>query len=120
METGRPTVITDEVLKKLEEVFLLGGTDTEACLYADISPRTLYNYQKDNPEFLQRKDALKETPFLKARRTIVESLTDPNHAFKFMERKKKAEFGNNIEITGNLTISDVLDNLENDGRKAEG
>jgi hypothetical protein len=113
MAGGRPTIMTDEVLKKLEEAFLIGCTDTEASLYADITPRTLYNYQKENPEFLQRKEQLKERPFLKARKTIVESLGDPNHAFKFMERKKRAEFGQNVEVTGNLTISQVLDQLQN-------
>lgn len=99
--------MTDEVLQKLEEIFLIGGTDTEACLYADISPATLYNYQKEHPEFLERKDSLKETPFLKARRTIIKSLDDPNHAFKFMERKKKNEFGPGLEISGEL-VSKVI------------
>lgn len=98
MEVGRPTVMTLEVLNKLEEVFALGGTDQEACMYADISHQTLYNYQKDHPDFIERKEALKEKPFLKARRTIIASLEDPNHAFKFMERKKKGEFGQSMEI----------------------
>lgn len=105
--------MTDAVLKKLEEAFALGCTDTEASLYADITPRTLYNYQKEHPEFLQRKEQLKEKPFLKARTTIIEALGDPNHAFKFMERKKRSEFGQNVEVTGNLTISQVLDQLQN-------
>lgn len=113
MEIGRPTVMTEETLNKLQEVFALGGTDTEACMYADISPRTLYKYQEENPEFIQRKESLKEKPFLKARQTIIKSLDDPNHAFKYMERKKKQEFGANVEITGKLTISQVLDNLQN-------
>ena len=117
METGRPTVMTEDVLNKLEYVFALGGTDTEACMYANISPKTLYNYQTENPEFVQRKESLKEQPFLKARETIIKSLGDPNHAFKYMERKKKAEFGANVEIRGSLTISDVLDNLEKDGQE---
>jgi len=111
--------MTRDTLNKLEEIFALGGTDTEACTYADISPRTLYKYQEENPDYIQRKESLKEKPFLKARRTIVNSLSDPNHAFKYMERKKKAEFGPNVEITGNLTISQVLDNLQ-DGQTPTG
>lgn len=104
--------MTREVLNKLEEVFALGGTDTEACLYADISPATLYNYQKEHPEFLERKEALKETPFLKARRTIVKSLEDPANAFKYMERKKKGEFGNTLELSGEVTAKIVRLNVE--------
>lgn len=112
MDVGRPTVMTPDVLNKLEEIFALGGTDTEACLYADISPGTLYKYQKEHPEFIERKEALKETPFLKARRTIVNSLDDANNAFKYMERKKKGEFGNTLELSGEVTAKIVRLNVE--------
>lgn len=91
-DVGRPTIMTGEVLKKLDEIFALGGTDEEACLFADISPKTLYNYQEANPEYVQRKQALKQSPFLKARRTIVNSLDDPKNAQWYAERKLKAEF----------------------------
>lgn len=85
---GRPTVITDDVLHKLEEVFALGGTDKEACFYADIAPATLYKYQEKHPEFVERKAALKEKPVLLARQTVVKSLqTDVNSAWKMLERK---------------------------------
>lgn len=92
--------MTEETLKKLDEVFAIGGTDEEACLFADISPKTLYNYQEANPEYLQRKQALKQNPFLKARRTIVGSLDDPKNAQWFAERKLKAEFAQRSELTG--------------------
>jgi len=89
-ETGRPTVMTDDVLNKLEEVFALGGTDQEACFYAGISHQTLYNYQEKNPSFVDRKEALKETPVLLARRTVNKSLAeDVNSAWKYLERKDK-------------------------------
>lgn len=86
-KTGRPTIMTPETLNKLEEVFALGGSDKEACFYAGISHQTLYNYQENNPDFVERKEALKETPVLKARRTVVKSLEDPNSAWKMLERK---------------------------------
>ena len=77
-------------------------TDTEACLYADISPATLYNYQKEHPEFLERKNLLKEKPFLKARKTIIDNLDKPEMALKYMERKKKKEFSPTMEISGDV------------------
>ena len=58
---ARPTVMTPEVIAKLEEAFAWGCSDIEACLWADIAPKTLYVYQEKNPEFAQRKAALKET-----------------------------------------------------------
>jgi hypothetical protein len=97
---GRPTVITDEVLRKLEEVFALGGTDEEACFYADISTTTLYEYQKGNEEFSERKNRLKQKPFLKARQSIIKGLDDSEFALKYMERKKKDEFSTRFEHTG--------------------
>lgn len=96
---GRPTKMTEETVKKLEEVFAIGGSDEEACFYADISKQTLYNYQQDHPEFVDRKEALKERPILKARQTVVSALGDPNYAFKYLEKKRKKEFGNTLDLT---------------------
>lgn len=90
--TGRPTVMTDEVISRLEEAFVWGCTDNEACLWADIAPATLYKYQDKNPEFTERKDALKQTPILQARKSVINGFTDPRIALQFLERKKKDEF----------------------------
>lgn len=100
IKEGRPTVMTKETLNKLEEVFAIGGSDTEACFYADISPRTLYKYQEEHPDFIQRKEALKEKPILKARQTIVKALDNPQQAQWYLERKRKKEFAQRIENTG--------------------
>lgn len=92
--------MTPDTIKKLEEVFAIGGTDKEACFYADISHQTLYDYQAKHPEFLERKEALKEKPILKARQTVVQSLSHPQHAQWFLERKRKSEFAQRVENTG--------------------
>ena len=73
---GRPTVMTDIVLKKLEESFSMGCTDVEACFYADITPPTLYHYQEKNPGFVYRKQALKSNPSFLARKTLLIALED--------------------------------------------
>lgn len=101
MPAGRPTVMTEAVLRKLEEAFAIGATDKEACFYADISPTSLYEYQDRNPKFAERKDALKERPVLLARQTVVKNLeSNPELAFKFLERKRRAEFAQRQELTG--------------------
>lgn len=46
MNSGRPTKFTPEVLNKLEQGFMYSFSDEEACLYAGVSPKALYNYQK--------------------------------------------------------------------------
>lgn len=97
---GRPTIMTEETVNKLEEAFLLGCTDEEACYYADISKQTLYNYQEKNPEFIDRKEGLKQRPFFLARQAVIKGFSNPELALKFLERKKKDEFSLRQELTG--------------------
>lgn len=109
---GRPTKMTTETIKKLEEVFGIGGSDGEACFYSNITPVTLYNYCKENPDFYIRKEQLKERPILKARQELIKGLTDnPELALKYLERKRKKEFSLKVEteLTGELkTIIKVI------------
>jgi len=99
MAGGRPTIMTSEVLKKLEDAFLIGCSDVEACFVADISPQTLYNYQKEYPEFVERKEALKSNPVFIARKSVItEMATKGELALKFLERKAKAEFSSSTDI----------------------
>lgn len=101
MPAGRPTIMTPEVIAKLEEAFAWGCTDPEACLWADIAPATLYNYQEKKPEFLERKNQLKEKPVLLARKTVVDQMQkDGKLAMDYLARKKKDEFSVRSELTG--------------------
>lgn len=99
---GRPTLMTEQVIAKLEQSFSLGCTDREACLVAGISMDTLYYYQNKNPDFCHRKELLKENPILKARTTVVNHLSDPDHAEWYLERKARGEFATkqSVELTG--------------------
>lgn len=101
MPAGRPTVMTEIVLGKLNEAFAIGASDKEACFYADISPDTLYDYQLKNPKFIQRKEALKERPVLLARQTVLKAIeSDPLTARWYLERRRKDEFSSRQELTG--------------------
>lgn len=97
---GRPTVMTSDVVIKLEQAFAIDATVEEACSYAEISRNTFYEYLKKNPEFQDRIDDLRNRPILKARQTIVKSLDNPNQAQWYLERKKKREFAQRNEYTG--------------------
>lgn len=96
---GRPTKMTKDTVNKLEQAFALGCTDEEACAYADISRTTLFNYQKENPQFLNKKKQLKVKPVLKARKTIVENLSSVSNARWFIKRKRRQEFGDSVDVT---------------------
>lgn len=99
-EVGRPTVFDELTLQKLEEAFLLGCSDLEACFVANISSSSLYNYQRENPEFLQRKQQMKEYPTYLARQSVIKGFKDGDLALKYLERKKKDEFSIRQELTG--------------------
>ena len=69
---GRPTKMDDITIKKLEDAFMKGCTDLEACLAADISHETLYAYCRENKAFSERKEILKRNPAFIARDRLLE------------------------------------------------
>lgn len=110
---GRPKVIDENVLAKLEEGFLIGLNDRECCLYADINPSTLYRYCEENPEFSERKELLKEQLKIKAKMNIQQAITtheDSDLSKWYLERKSKDEFGikQTIEHSGEMTTKQEI------------
>lgn len=104
---ARPQEWNDEIVKKLEEVFALDGTISEACFYAGITRQTYYNHVKEDAEegttekeLFDRFEALRERPILKARQTIIKGLDQPENAKWYLERKRKTEFASRQELTG--------------------
>ncbi len=112
-KVGRPTVMTEEVLQKLEYGFMKGLTDEQCCNYADIAPSTLYNYCKENPEFSERKEQLKNNPSVQAKLNIVEAIENGNIdiAKWWLERKEREEFSTKQELGGSLSVSKLEDLL---------
>lgn len=95
---ARPTIMTPEVIAKLEEAFSWGCTDIEACLHANIAVQTLYKYQERVPKFIERKNALKENPVMLARKSVVKQLQrDGKLAMDYLSRKRKDEFSTKSE-----------------------
>ena len=90
----RPEAITPEVLTKLEAWFMNSLTDEECCLYCDISPKTLYRYIEKNPEFWQRKEALKKKPNIQAKVNWIKKIQTNNYqaSKEWLERKSRDEF----------------------------
>lgn len=99
-KAGRPTVMTPTVIAKLETAFSLDSTVLEACFYAGISKDSYYDFLKDNPEYSDRFEALRNKPVLKARETVYKALGTPQYATWYLERKAKKEFATRTEHTG--------------------
>ena len=97
---GNYTKKDDSTIKLLEEAFSMDCPITEACLHANISTQTYYNWIEEEPELKVRFDRLRERPFLLARTTIIKAIKEnPQLAFEYMKRKKRKEFGDNVDLT---------------------
>ncbi len=92
----------EATVNKLIEAFSWGCTDVEACVYAGISKQTLYSYCEKHPEFTDRKEALKDTPTMKAKRIIFNSLEkqELNTANRVIDRKEGTKIKQDITSGG--------------------
>ena len=100
---GRNTVMTPEVVRKLEDCFVNALTDEQACIYVGIGLRTLHDYCTLNPKFRIKKEELKKRVDIKAKMNIVKSIVKDNNIQDskwWNERKNKEEFSLRIENTG--------------------
>jgi len=93
-EGGRPTKITDEVVKQLESVFKLAVTDTTACAYAKISRETFYNRLEKDPVFRDKIASAKEYARIAAGQVVIQAIADKDvqTARWWLEKKHPEEF----------------------------
>lgn len=106
-QMGRPSVMTQDVVRKLEYAFVYDSTVEEACLYAGISRDTYYNFCKKFPDFSDRIEQLRNaTTFVLRKRVVLGAMEDANLAFKYLERKLPQEFGLHSYVHHSGDISD--------------
>ncbi len=107
-KTGRPTVMTQAVVGKLEHAFVYDCTVEEACLYAGISPDTYYTFCKQYPDFSERIAMLRHAPYLVIRKTLIAAAEhDADLALKYLERKLPMEFSTRAQIHHTGEVSDI-------------
>ena len=114
------TKLTQDVRSKIEEVASLDGSVAEMAYYADVSRQTIYNWLDPESPFFDKKlaervEKLRERPILKARQTINKALDDPQYAKWYLERKRKKEYGANIDVTtdGKELPQPILNGISN-------
>ena len=114
-KAGRPTLMTDKTLHLLEEAFLVGATDLEACVHADISKTVLYNYCMKHEAFRERKETLKNQPTLRAKIIINKALKaeDLPTAHKVIDRKEGQKITQDITSGGQQINSWIISPVAN-------
>lgn len=89
---------------KMEELILsfkYGCTLEESFAMAGITRGQYEAFIEVHPNFPVVRDILMKLPTLKARRTLVDHLNDPDYALAYLERKERKEFSkSHIEING--------------------
>ncbi len=92
--------LDDKAIAKLEQVFSLDASIAEICFFLDITPQTLRNWRKKKPKLFANLERQRERMVLKARETIGSAIGDkknPQHAFKYVEKKRRKEFGTALD-----------------------
>lgn len=91
---------TAEAVKKLEEAASMDMNVEESCLWANISKQTYYTWIKEDLKLKDRLDELHATPILKAKSIVFEKMGESyQNAMDYLKRKRKKEFGDNVDMT---------------------
>lgn len=117
---GRPTVMTPEVIRKLEDGFTKGLSDLEACLYAGIGKTPFYEYLQENPEFAERREMLKNNVRMQAKINIHTEVAagDARTSQWYLERRDP-EYANKSE-TKTVTLTAAEADLSEEALKRLG
>lgn len=75
-KTWRPTVMTPEVVAKLEELFSWNSSVKTACSMAGISPNAYYDEYNANAEFRNKMEKAQSFVDTMADRTIAKAIRD--------------------------------------------
>lgn len=113
MPGGRPTVMTEEVLRKLDDAWIARATIAEAALIADISEESIYKYKKDNPEYSKKIDELKNLTTLHARKNVNKEISKGNIGVSqwHLERRDpdyKPKSSNDVNIGAQKSLIDAI------------
>lgn len=79
-KVGRPSVLTETVVNKLEQAFAIGANDSQACSYAGISRQTFYARLKKDSEFRDKIESQKEKLALKAKEQLAKLIQSGDRA----------------------------------------
>lgn len=120
MPAGRPTKMTPECIKKLEQAFACDMNDLQACQFAGITDQTLDNYEKKHPEFLGRKKLIRENIKVKAKMNVAQKVEDGDYdASKWVLERRDEDYKpkqkSEVEVSGHKSLIDAI--LAEKGKK---
>lgn len=111
VRSGPKCKLTPEVRRKLEEAASLGCSVEEMSYYIGIHKATIYRWMQNDEKLRDDLERLEQHTILKARKSIVDNLTNPEMAFRYLERKRPKEFGmktqSEVAVSGTISLTDL-------------
>lgn len=94
-QAGRPSVMDEDTVRKLEQAFQSGFSAATACHLSGISRSTFYEHLANDQEFSDKMSVAREWVTQQAKQVVVEAITnkDLRAAQWWLERKARHEFG---------------------------
>ena len=107
-KVGKPTIRTEEVVRKLEQAAEIDCNISEMCFHADISRETYYQWIKKDKKFADRIERIRKKPFVNAKLTLQKAIAkgDADMALKFLERRSKEEYSPRQEVSASVNTKD--------------
>jgi hypothetical protein len=92
---GRPTVINETAVRKLERAFKDGLSVSEACFVSGIGRTTYYEHKASDEDFANKMELAKAYITIKAKKAVVHAIDGGNvpAARWWLEHKARNEFG---------------------------
>lgn len=105
--TGRPTILTPELVKKLEAAAQYDCSIPEMAFSAGISKQDLYNWINKDKALFDRLEALRNTPVIKARTAVVQGIVNFETGIEYLKNKRSDEFNTKTttELKGGLAVN---------------
>jgi hypothetical protein len=101
---GRPTVVTQNAVLRLETAFALGCNVKVALAFAELSKDAYSRLLQRQPEFRERFERLRETPVLQAKRNVAMAIAAGDVAVsRWYLEKRCPEYSPRAQLDVNVT-----------------
>ncbi len=92
--TGRPKVITPDVMEKLVNVLRFDATDAEACRHAGISEAVFYLHLREDPVFRKKIREAQNFSFILMKQTVAKAVAkgDGKLALKWLKARQRDRY----------------------------
>lgn len=99
-QTGRPTVMTEAAVQKLEQALQEGFSVERACYLSGVGRSTFYDHYNSNPDFADKMCLAQDWATERAKQIVIQAIDGGNlkAAQWWLERKAHREFGAKLAV----------------------